>query len=109
MTALALALALAIGFLFLGGVLYRLGMRWLDLQERAERGELPDEAPGKKARTNPDTLKVDLERTVRMAREAPDQTARADKEAWMEERRADGYTDEEIEQQLNEREPYFVI
>lgn len=103
---IAVVLSLLLGFLSLAVVLYRLGSRWLDLQERDRRQE---EGETDRPTSQRSAESSDEARIARLAREGPDVQAAADRAAWAEERRAEGYTDREIADMLADREPIFRI
>lgn len=104
-----MALAVGAGLLAFAVVAYRLGSRWLDLLEGERRDEEGIVRERKKKRTKDDSSFDDVDTLVRLAREGPDRAAQADREAWIEEQRAAGRTEREIQWALAHRDPILFI
>lgn len=106
------ALAVFLGFVLLALVVYGLGSRWLDLMA-AEMEVEPGSRRVRKAfrrpaeETDQDEDEDDDEEAEVFAaavREV-DQFDQIGKQAWVDEKRAEGWDEEEIDRWLNEREP----
>jgi hypothetical protein len=98
-------IALAVAVAMLAVVLYVLGSRWLDLQERELTGDDPKRTP-RRALPDPDADDAGLVETIKRG---PEEQLAAERDAWWEEKRDEGYSDAEIRKMLDEREAHLFI